>query len=124
MASPIEITISDKVVPTGRMVKIVRFSGLFDESNADDKSVVIYDLINTLVPGAILIFDFSELSYMNSKAIGYLTDWYLKVTNDKQGMLVLTQLQSGIIDILDTVGTLQVMTHFVSMDDAVAYASQ
>lgn len=119
----IDIKIADLPVPTGRMVKVVTFVGSLDESNVDEHSKIIYDMLETLAQAAVVIFDFAQLDYMNSKSIGYLTDWYLKISDEKGGMLVLTQATPGLLDVLDTVGLLQIVRNFPTMDEAVAFAS-
>lgn len=119
----IDIKIADLPVPTGRMVKVVTFVGSLDESNVDEHSQIIYDMLGGLAQAAVVIFDFAQLEYMNSKSIGYLTDWYLKISDEKGGMLVLTQATPGLLDVLDTVGLLQIVRNFPTMDEAVAFAS-
>jgi len=121
--SEIAISIADQPVATGRAVKIVTFVGSLDESNIDEKSQVLYDMITALPQGAAVIFDFAGLTYMNSKSIGYLTDWYLKIVDDKQGMALLTQVPVFISDVLDTVGLLQIFPHYPTLDEAVASVS-
>ena len=105
----VNITIEDApgFEPAGK-VKIVNFAGQLDESNIDDKAKTIYELIENSPQGTSMIFDFAELEYMNSKSIGYLTDWYSKV-NEKEGKIVITRAKENILDILDVVGLTQLI---------------
>jgi len=63
-----------------KKLNLVKFSGQMDESNVDENAKKIYKLIDASAGKYFYIFDFSELAYMNSKSIGYLTDWYGKIT--------------------------------------------
>ena len=121
--SEVIIKIADQPVTSGRMVKVVTIIGVLDESNADEKADIIYDMIASLQQGAVVIFDLKDLNFMNSKSVGYLTDWYLKIVDEKGGALVLTQTKSGLLDILDTVGLLQIIRNYSTMDEAIKFAS-
>ena len=78
------ITIEDIPAATAdKKLKLVKFAGQLDESNVDEKAKGIYDLINATRRGFSVIFDFEKLEYMNSKSIGYLTDWYTKLSEKK-----------------------------------------
>jgi anti-anti-sigma factor len=117
MASPIQITVTEESIDENVKVVIVRFDGQLDESNIDDNAHLIYDLIDGLDPHCFLIFDFQGLSYMNSKSIGYLTDWHLKVT-EKQGEIILGRARENILDILNVVGLTQIIKSFPTIDEA------
>lgn len=100
-----------------KIIKQVVFSGQLDESNIDEKSQTIYQLITQFPKGLNLIFDFEKLEYMNSKSIGYLTDWYGKVT-EGGGHLVITKAKPNIVDILSVIGLTQLIPMFGSLDEA------
>ncbi len=102
---------------TSKIIKQVIFSGQLDESNIDEKSQTIYQLITQFPKGLNLIFDFEKLEYMNSKSIGYLTDWYGKVT-EGGGHLVITKAKPNIVDILSVIGLTQLIPMFGSLDEA------
>jgi stage II sporulation protein AA (anti-sigma F factor antagonist) len=101
----------------GRVLKIVKIAGQLDESNVDDQSKVIYQLIEATPQNLFLIFDFTELEYLNSKAIGYLTDWYGKVSAEG-GQIAIAGAQDNIVDILNVVGLTQLITCHVTLDEA------
>ena len=71
------ITIED-----GVDAKIIHVSGQLDESNVDEKIKEVYKVVEASPKNLHLIFDLENLDYLNSKAIGYLTDLYGKVTGD------------------------------------------
>ena len=67
-----------------------------------------------------LIFDFENLSYMNSKSIGYLTDLYAKIT-ESNGLITIAKSKANIADILQVVGLTQLIKTFDSYEEAKQY---
>jgi anti-anti-sigma factor len=114
----ITITTEDVVssVPD-KKIKLIKFAGQLDESNVDEKAKEIYDIINATPQGLFLIFDFEKLEYMNSKSIGYLTDWYSKLSEKKGGILI-ANARPNITDILQVVGITQLIPCVGSIDEA------
>ncbi|MEK7523691.1 MAG: STAS domain-containing protein [Patescibacteria group bacterium] len=100
-----------------KKVKLLKFTGQLDESNVDDKAKEIYEIINGIPQGLFLIFDFEKLEYMNSKSIGYLTDWYTKLS-EKKGGIVIATARPNILDILQVVGLTQLIMCVPSVDEA------
>jgi anti-anti-sigma factor len=119
MASPIKITITDASSELGGKVPLtlVRFDGQLDESNVDDQATKLYGLVDAMVEGTFFIFDLEGLTYMNSKSIGYLTDWHLKVSS-KKGEILLARARENILDILNVVGLTQIVRTFATLDEA------
>lgn len=104
-----------------KKLKLVKFTGQLDESNVDEKSKEIYDLIALTPQALFLIFDFAGLEYMNSKSIGYLTDWYTKL-NEKKGGIIIAAAKLNILDILQVVGLTQLINCVDTVDEAKAAA--
>lgn len=98
-------------------IKLVTISGQLDESNVDEKAQEVYGVINQNPQGLFMIFDFGKLEYMNSKSIGYLTDWYGKVTQGN-GKIVIAQAKQNISDILQVVGLTQLIPIYNNVDEA------
>jgi anti-anti-sigma factor len=96
---------------------VVTVIGQMDESNIDDNSTIIYDVINKIPEGGNLILNFSELEYMNSKSIGYTTDFYNKMT-EKKGNMIIAEAQDHIMDILTVVGLSHIITMVSSLSEA------
>lgn len=120
------ITITVEDLPStvaGRTVKLAHFAGQLDESNVDDKAKEIYALIEATKGTLFLIFDFEKLEYMNSKSIGYLTDWYTKLS-EKQGSIVIARARPNIVDILSVVGITQLVKCLDTVDEAKILAAQ
>lgn len=118
MASPVKITvISDENIDNKVKAKIVRVEGQLDESNVDDQAQVMYGIIEELPKGTNLILDLSELTYLNSKAIGYLTDWHLKMSENGSEILLL-KARENILDILNVVGLTQIVKNYINLEEA------
>ncbi len=112
------ITIEDIPVSTeGITAKIVRFQGQLDESNVDEKAKFIYEILEKNPKNLFLLFDFEELEYMNSKSIGYLTDWYGKIT-EGGGKITIAKTRSNILDILQVVGLTQLINCYTTIEEA------
>ena len=102
---------------TDRILKIVKISGQLDESNVDEQSKTVYRLIEQNPKHLYLIFDFSELEYLNSKAIGYLTDWYGRISAEG-GKIAVAMAKDNIVDILQVVGLTQLIPCHATLDEA------
>jgi anti-anti-sigma factor len=120
----VQITIEDMTgLPDGRLGKLIHVVGQLDESNVDDKAKEVYALIEANPQGLHIIFDFAGLEYMNSKSIGYLTDWYSKVSASG-GKVVVAAARENIVDILQVVGLTQLVNMYASIDEAKLAMSQ
>jgi stage II sporulation protein AA (anti-sigma F factor antagonist) len=97
--------------------KLITISGQLDESNVDTKAKEIYQLLETTQGKLSFIFDLAGLDYMNSKSIGYLTDWYGKIT-ERGGKVLIAHAKPNIKDILQVVGLTQLIQMFESLDEA------
>lgn len=105
---------SDKA---GKIIKLVTISGQLDESNIDEKSKQIYDVITQNPQNLNLILNLENLEYMNSKSIGYLTDWYGKISA-ANGKVVIMKAKPNIADILNVVGLTQLIPMFQTVEEA------
>lgn len=123
MNTPVQITIEDLSAPAGMTGKLIHVVGQLDESNVDEQAKSIYQLIETIPQGLRLVFDLTGLEYMNSKSIGYLTDWYSKVSGTG-GKVVLAAPRDNILDILQVVGLTQLVSIYASLDEAKAAVMQ
>lgn len=124
MTTPVQITIEDvSGAPAGMTVKMVHIVGQLDESNVDDQAKSIYQILEQTPQNLRLIFDLGGLEYMNSKSIGYLTDWYSKASANG-GKIVLAAPRENIIDILQVVGLTQLVNVYPTLDEAKAAVMQ
>lgn len=117
MISPVQFLVSDVHVGTNRVVKQVSVMGTLDETNVDTEVKKVYALIEELPEGGSLILDLEGLDFLNSKAIGYLSDWYTKILG-KSGKLVVARPRENVYDILNVVGLTQVIRFTMTLDEA------
>jgi len=105
-----------------KALKLIAFAGQLDETNIDSEAKKIYQVIQEM-PEPNIILDFAELEYMNSKSIGYLTDWYSKIMA-KNGKIIIAHPRANIMDILKVVGITQIIHVVDSIDAAKAELSE
>lgn len=114
----ITFTTSDLIsTSTGKTVKVVTLAGQMDESNVDELAPKVYQLLTDSPDETGYIFDLENLVYMNSKSIGYLTDWYSKI-KEKGGDMVLAKLSSNVQDVLSVVGLTRIVPVAQTMEEA------
>lgn len=113
--SDIQITFQD--LPLGTKAgKLISFVGQLDETNVDHEAKQVYQVITEMAEPNLLL-DFAGLEYMNSKSIGYVTDWYTQATA-KNGSIAIVAPKPNILDILKVVGITQIITVYSSLDEA------
>lgn len=95
-----QLEVNKSVTNTG--VKIFAFKGELDETNVDTTFPNIGDIGDFAFIQKTL-FDFRELTYLNSKSIGYIAD-IAQRTEDGGGKFSLCHLSSEVCDTLDLVG--------------------
>jgi anti-anti-sigma factor len=111
----ISITMQDTNVKD-KTLRIINMSGQLDETNVDEEAKKIYKAIEEM-PTPNMLLDFEGLTYINSKAIGYLTDWYSRVAA-KNGKIAIVRPQANILDILKVVGITQIISIYDNMEEA------
>jgi len=111
----IQTTLKDADV-SGKAIKIVTFAGQLDETNVDEEAKKIYATIDEMAEPNLLL-DFTDLAYMNSKSIGYVTDWYSRAAA-KNGRIMIAKPRPNILDILKVVGITQIITIYDTIDEA------
>lgn len=114
----VNITLEDINVGNGeKIAKLLVFKGQLDETNVDEKAKMVYEIIEQNPKNLYLLLDFEALEYMNSKSIGYLTDWYSKVT-EGGGKIAIAKAKPNILDILEVVGLTQLVNCYPTLDEA------
>lgn len=121
MVTPIELLFRTEPLSEGnaKNVFIIQFKGELDESNIDNTAKEVYKLLEDVADSVPVVLDFAELGYMNSKSIGYLSDWYTRL-GEKGSELIVAQAQENILDILQTVGLDNFIKLIPTMDEAKA----
>lgn len=120
--SPITVTAEDISLgeSTSPIGKLLHFQGQLDESNVDAQAAVITDMVDTMDSGTFLILDFEHLDYLNSKSIGYVTYWHVKMQK-KNSELIIVAVHDNIKDILAVVGLTQLVKSFETMAEVQQY---
>lgn len=120
MVTPIELLFhTEPIEGTDKQVFVMQFKGELDESNIDNTAKEVYKLLEEVAAGTPVVFDFAELGYMNSKSIGYLSDWYTRL-GEKGSALLVAAAPENILDILQTVG----LDNFIRLLPTMAEAKQ
>lgn len=102
---------------SNQTVKVITLAGQLDESNVDNFAPSVYQLIEQNPAGTNYILDIENLTYMNSKSIGYISDWYGKIAS-KQGKLLIAKPMANIKDILNVVGLDKVIPIAQTLEEA------
>jgi anti-anti-sigma factor len=118
MTTFVQMTMDDLTgLSQGRVGKILHVTGQLDESNVDEQAKGVYRLIEANPQNLYLILELTGLEYMNSKSIGYLTDWYSKVSASG-GKVVIAGARENILDILQVVWLTQLISTYSTLDEA------
>lgn len=115
-----QLEVNKSVTNTG--VKIFAFKGELDETNVDTTFPNIIGDIGDFAHSKTL-FDFRELTYLNSKSIGYIAD-IAQRTEDGGGKFSLCHLSSEVHDTLDLVGITSIVPVYESTEIAVTEMSK
>ncbi len=99
------------------LTKVIKPIGNLDESNVDKLSKQIYTIIEKHPDNLNLIFDLTELRYMNSKTVGYLTDWYQRI-NDGGGKIIISGASNNILEILRNIGLHEFIETYTTFEEA------
>jgi len=67
-----------------------------------------------------IVMDFKGLTYLNSRAVGMLVNFYNQLTQQGKKM-VLCNLSGGVHDTLTLVGVSQIMKFFNDLESAIEY---
>ena len=118
MQAPTEVTFQDlsEEFPD-KNVLVFNFAGQLDQSNIDEKSKKIQEVIFPRIKNLFLIFNFAQLEYLNSKSIGYITCWHNQIM-ENEGCLMITNLRPNVEDLLNCIGLNQVIKFFLTLDEA------
>jgi anti-anti-sigma factor len=107
---------------TNTGIRIFSFHGEIDETNVDSTFPNIMTDIGDF-SGARTLFDLKELTYLNSKSIGYIAD-IAQRTEDGSGKFALANLTSEVHDTLDLVGITNIIPVYDSEEVALVELSK
>lgn len=111
----LNITVTDGSVAG---VKVVAPAGELDESSVDGLKAQLDPLLaDTNVK--VILFDFSQLEFLNSKGIGYLVSVHTHLQKDQREMIIAGATES-VMDVISLVGLTTIIKYFASVDEAIA----
>ena len=112
--SDLNIQISDGI----KTAKIVILAGEMDEDSIEKLKETINEPFNDLNVKAI-IFDLSDLEFINSKGIGYLVSVHTHLSKDKR-QLILTSAREVVMDVISLVGLTSIIKYYDTTEEALA----
>lgn len=107
---------------TNTGVKIFTFQWELDETNVDTTFPNIIADIGDF-QGTRTLFNFSGLTYLNSKSIGYIAD-IAQRTEDGEGKFMLSNISPEVRDTLDLVGITSIIPIYEAEDTALMELSK
>jgi anti-anti-sigma factor len=107
---------------TNTGVKIFSFHGELDETNVDTTFPNIIEDIGDFA-GTKTLFNLAELTYLNSKSIGYIAD-IAQRTEDSKGHFALCCLRDEVRDTLDLVGITSIIPVYDTEETALIELSK
>jgi anti-anti-sigma factor len=110
-----KLNLSIAAYPEIPNAKIVYFDGDFD-GYAEDTIASIQTEVDSAVPGAILVFEFSKLNYLNSFAIGQLVAWHNAISA-KQGNIMIVAINKNVQDIFSVLGIGSVFKTYTDLEE-------
>jgi anti-anti-sigma factor len=103
-------------INTRRNVLMVAIAGDLDQASIEQDANDIQKIVDDITGGTFLLFDLTNLMYINSRSISYLVNWYMNL-EQKGAKLCLFGLRPNIVDILDTTGIIHVIPVYNNFND-------
>lgn len=102
-----------KVASPTAKYQVVKFKGEFDKAGHSGIKEEVDKIVKELKVG-MLVFDFSELKFINSEGIGYLMEIHTYLSkNDKK--LVIVGITSNVEDVFKAIGIQSIMPVYKSL---------
>lgn len=115
----LNITIEDLSPPiTGKTVKIAKFNGYLDSSNVEDSKEMFDKIIKANPTNLFLVFDFEDLAYLNSRAIGCLVECYQEIEKGG-GRIMIAKPVDNVRDVITVVGIDNYITLYPTVEAAI-----
>lgn len=109
------LTITPEAEEPNSNYQVFNFNGELDKSNIQVVSDAIKDVMVNNTQN--IIFDFTELKFINSEGIGYLVSLHYKISKLNK-KLILVGIQPNIQDILNLIGIPTIIPCFNTAEDA------
>ncbi len=110
----LNITITD--FPNLEKAQLVRFEGDFD-GVAKENLADIEVAVENCPEDCLMIFDFSQLDYLNSFALGQLVTWH-NIIEAKKGKVVIVGTNDHVKDIFTVLGVDNIFKTYSTLEEA------
>ena len=100
----------------GPHVKIVRLNGELDEVSIEKLKTYIDPLLEDKTVTKV-IFDFSNLEFINSKGIGYLVSVHTHLAKDGRSLIIAAAVEP-VMDVISLVGLVTIIPYYATLEDA------
>lgn len=114
--SELTINITDAADKAG--VKVVAIIGEMDEASLDPLKAQLDPLLEDMNVKTIL-FNLSNLEFINSKGIGYLVSVHTHLSKD-QRVLILAGANETVMDVISLVGLTTIIKYFGTVEEAMS----
>ena len=96
--------------------KSISFSGDFDGYIKENLTEIL-ELTENATEETKLIFDFTNLNYLNSYAIGHIVAWHNKLA-EKKGEIIVIGINKNVEDIFSILGVNSLFKTFPNLESA------
>jgi stage II sporulation protein AA (anti-sigma F factor antagonist) len=111
--SDLTVAISDGPDPS---IKVVALTGEMDETSIDGLKTQLDPMLADLNI-KILLFDFTNLEFINSKGIGYLVSVHTHLSKDQREMRI-AAANEAVMDVISLVGLTTIIKYFNTVQEA------
>jgi len=98
--------------------KVVSLTGELDESSMEALKVQLDPILNDVNVKRVL-FDLTNLEFINSKGIGYLVSVHTHLSKD-QRVLMIAAANQEVMDVISLVGLTTIIKYFDTVESALA----
>ncbi len=98
--------------------KIIALTGEMDEASLDPLKAQLDPLLADMNIKTIL-FDLSDLEFINSKGIGYLVSIHTHLSKDNR-VMILAGANETVMDVISLVGLTTIIKYFNTVDEALS----
>ncbi len=111
------LNVSVLSVDEEKRYQVIKLKGQLDKAGLESAREQIDSLVDQFT-GQYLAFDFSELDFINSESIGYLTSVHAHLTKSGKNLVILAA-KPNVKDVFMVIGLLSLMSSFDSLSDFV-----
>lgn len=109
------LTVSVSPAPSASLYEVATFAGDLDKSGLASVKERLESLAAQF-SGRYLVFDFSQLNFINSEGIGFLMMIHTRLAKAGKS-LVIVNAKPNVKDVFSVIGLLQVIEYFDSLEN-------